>query len=385
MAQVQLHSRAIAAAILGLAALAFAPAFAEDQGPKNGRDLYDRPVLAIDPGMHTAEIDSQAVDAAGRFAVTGSDDRTVRVWSLADGKLLRTIWIPIGSENVGDVYAVAISPDGSTIAVGGYTERSTRGTVIYLFDRASGSFAKRIHDDLPNVTHFLTFSPDGRYLAATLGGPNGLRIFDRDEDWREAFRDDQYGESSYGAAFARDGRLATTALDGLIRLYEYNGNSEAPNFRHVGDPVKAPSGHLPYGVAFNPEGDLLAVGYADVAAADVLAARTLKPVVQHRPSDVEARTNGMTNVAWSRDGQALFSAGTVDDTRGRDILFAWDNRGQGHERRMTYCAPFAATDVNTLPGANPCRLPGKLPRAHGGQRPTDLDRRIAGPNFSGPD
>ena len=31
-------------------------------------------------------------------------------------------------------------------------------------------------DGLPNVVIHLTFSPDGRYLAATLGGANGLRV-----------------------------------------------------------------------------------------------------------------------------------------------------------------------------------------------------------------
>ena len=170
MAQVQRHRRAIAAALFGLVALAFAPAFAEDQGPNAGTDLYDRPVLAIDPGMHAAEIRAQAVDAAGRFAVTGGDDRTVRIWSIADGKLLRTIWIPVGPENVGDIYAVAISPDGSTIAAGGWTERSDGDHPIYLFDRESGNLIRRIGGDLPEVTYFLTFSPDGRYLAATLGG-----------------------------------------------------------------------------------------------------------------------------------------------------------------------------------------------------------------------
>jgi WD40 repeat protein len=214
MAQVQRHRSTIAAALLGLAALAFAPAFAEDQGAKGATDLYDRPVLGIDPGMHTAAIRSQAVDAAGRYAVTGGNDRTVRIWSIADGKLLRTIWIPVGLENVGDVYAVAISPDGSMIAAGGFTERLTGGTVIYLFDRESGNLVRRIRDDLPNVTLSLKFSPDGRYLAATLSRTNGLRVFDRDKDWSEAFRDDQYGEDSYGASFAPDGRLATVAQDG---------------------------------------------------------------------------------------------------------------------------------------------------------------------------
>ena len=68
MARIRRRPRAIAAALFGLAALAFAPALAQDQGARDKTDLYDRPVLAIDPGMHTAKIWAQAVDAAGRFA-----------------------------------------------------------------------------------------------------------------------------------------------------------------------------------------------------------------------------------------------------------------------------------------------------------------------------
>jgi hypothetical protein len=34
-----------------------APALAQDQGPNKGTDLYERPVLAIDPGVHTAKIE----------------------------------------------------------------------------------------------------------------------------------------------------------------------------------------------------------------------------------------------------------------------------------------------------------------------------------------
>src|ERR1700722_13903003 len=112
MARIRRHSRTRGAALFGLVVLTFAPALAQEEGAKGATDLYDRPVLAIDPGKHTAAISSQAVDAVGRFAVTGGDDRTVRVWSVADGKLSRTIWIPVGPEKVGDVYAVAISPDG---------------------------------------------------------------------------------------------------------------------------------------------------------------------------------------------------------------------------------------------------------------------------------
>ena len=84
MAQVWRHHRAIAAGLSALAALIFAPAFAQDQGPKNGTDLYDRPVLAVDPGMHTARITSLAVDAGRHFAVTGSDDHRMSIRGAVD-------------------------------------------------------------------------------------------------------------------------------------------------------------------------------------------------------------------------------------------------------------------------------------------------------------
>jgi WD40 repeat protein len=360
MAQICRHRRAIAAALSALAALISAPALAQDREPRNGADLYDRPVLAVDPGMHIAAIRSLAVDAGGRFAVTGSDDRAVRIWSVADGKLWRTIWIPVGPENVGDVYAVAISSDGSTIAAGGYTEKRYGGTAIYIFDRESGNLVRRIHGDLPDVTDFLSFSPDGRYLAATLYGRNGLRVFDQSKNWSEAFRDNQYGDHSFGAAFARDGRLATSSYDGLIRSYRYDPNSDSPNFRPVGEPFKAPNGKLPRGVAYSPDGKLLAVGYNDVAAVDVLDGTTLERVGGYKPPNVKASIVGADLAAWSRDGQTLFAAGAVEDAQDRRLLFAWDRGGLGDEKRMTYCAANTAAGVDALPdgrilvAAQPC-------------------------------
>jgi WD40 repeat protein len=348
MAQVWKHRRAVGAALSALAALIFAPALAQDQGPNNGTDLYDRPVLAVDSGMHSAAIRSLAVDDNGHFAVTGSDDRTVRIWSAADGKLSRTIWIPVGPENVGRVYTVAISPDGATIAAGGWTETRNGEHPTYIFDRESGNLVRRIYDNLPDVTLFLTFSPDGRYLAAT-HSRNGLRVFDGNNNWSEAFRDDQYENSSYGAAFVRDGRLATTSYDGSIRAYQYDPNSDSPNFRRVGEPFKVPSGKLPRDTAYSPDGKLLAVGYFDVAAVDVLDSTTLERLGGHKPADVKAQF-GAYHVAWSRDGQTLFAAGGLHGVDDRRLLFAWDRGGLGDEKRMTYCFPDTAAGVDALPG-----------------------------------
>jgi WD40 repeat protein len=174
--------------------------------------LYERPVLVVDPEMHTAFSRRAAIDAAGRFLVTGSYDKTVRIWSASDGKLLRTIRMPAGPGASGKIYAVAMSPDGNIVAAGGWTY------VIYLFDRNTGEMTGRI-EGLPNSVMQLAFSTNGRYLAAACGS-GGLRVFDRDKNWSEAFRDATYGDQSNGAAFADDGRLATSSYDGKVRLYD---------------------------------------------------------------------------------------------------------------------------------------------------------------------
>jgi hypothetical protein len=68
-----------------------------------------RPSLRIETGMHTAVISRIGVDAACSRLATASDDKTVRLWSLPDGKLERTIRPPIGEGDAGKVDATALS------------------------------------------------------------------------------------------------------------------------------------------------------------------------------------------------------------------------------------------------------------------------------------
>jgi WD40 repeat protein len=278
--------------------------------------LSEQPMLVVDPGMHTAPITSVALDAAGRLAVTGSEDKTVRVWSLTNGKLLQTIRMPAGPGNIGKIYAVAMSPDGDLLAAGGWTGGASPEESIYLFETRTGKMTARIAG-LSATTNRLAFSSDGRYLAAGLWGKNGLRVYDRDRHWTEVFRDTEYGDDIYGATFAADGRLAATSRDGKIRLYDRDFKLIVPPWRGT-----TPE---PFGIAFSPDGTVLAVGYADRAIVDLLDGRSLAPLPG--PNIDGLRDGELVHVTWSNDGETLYAAGGI-------LVLAWANAGRGERRAL---------------------------------------------------
>jgi len=75
----------------------------------------DPPSLRVETGRHSAPINRLGVDPAERWFATTSYDKTVRLWSL-DGRPLRTLRLPIGPEDEGSLYGIAVSPDGRTLA-----------------------------------------------------------------------------------------------------------------------------------------------------------------------------------------------------------------------------------------------------------------------------
>jgi hypothetical protein len=284
-----------------------APAQAEMPPP------FDQPILRIETGMHGAEIRGLGVDASCRFMLTGSEDKTGRLWALPESetgepKLLHVLRVPIAPGEDGKIHAAALSPDGRLAVVGGW-DRDDNSDGIYVFDTATGTLVRRIAHVSYTTLH-LTFSPDGRYLAAALGTA-GIRVWETN-DWHLVGEDEDYNsQRSDGAAFDAEDRLYTVAYDGFLRRY-------GPDFKL--EMKSMTSGEKePQSVAVHPSGKWLAVGFSDSSDVEVYDAKSLQRVFA-----ADTRGAGtLSQVAWSADGARLYAGG------GRGDLRIWDNEGRG--------------------------------------------------------
>lgn len=284
------------------------------------------PILRIETGMHTAPIWRIGIDRENRYLVTASDDKTARVWELSSGNLLRVLRPPIGDGNEGKLYAVAFSPDGYTVAVGGWTKAETGNHNIYIFDRESGRMLRRI-EGLPTVTFHLTYSPDGSRLAATLFGQNGVRVYET-VNYFEIFADSDYGTDSYGADFDSTGRLVTSSYDGFLRLYERKTGNRS--LRLVAK-RKVEGGTRPFSVKFSPDGNKIAVGFDDSTKVAVVSGRDLSLLFA---PDTDGVDDGyLSSVAWSTDGQILFAGGRYGKGGQYPIRY-WADGGRGKCREV---------------------------------------------------
>jgi WD40 repeat protein len=288
----------------------------------------------IETGTHSANVIRIDVDAAERFLFSASDDKTVRVWDLQSGKLLKILRPPIGNGNVGRLYAVASSPDGAEVAVGGFTAADdSADQPVYIFDRESGNISKTIRG-LPDVTHHLAYSQDGRYLAVALDRQGGIRIYNTDR-YSEVARDEKYGDSCYWLEFDQSGRLITASDDGTVRLY-------SSDFRLL-QKKKPPGGTDPMSVRFSPDGTHIAIGFEETMAVDVLSANDLS-FLYTVPEPPQGGNLG--RALWLADGRTLCAAGKYSSNAVYPVL-CWDDAGKGKERAFAL-ADSTIMDIRAL-------------------------------------
>ena len=133
--------------------------------PPNARH-NPKPALIRTLEGHTAEVESVAVTADGRRAISGSNDRTVRVWDLESGQCLRTL-----EGHSLEVKSVAVTPDGRR-CISGALDHTLR-----VWDLESGQCLRVLETRDYPYPYTATLTADGR-RAVALGARGTVCVWD---------------------------------------------------------------------------------------------------------------------------------------------------------------------------------------------------------------
>ena len=331
-----------AASFAGLCAGLCATTLLMPAGTAAAADASTEPAaqLQVELGSHAGAVRRLAVLPGRDLVATGADDKTARLWSLAEGSLQHVLRPPAGPGDAGRVYGVALHPEQPWVAIGG-SAVAAGGPAIHLHDTRSGEHLRRIDARAGDVKRLLWNSDGSVLLAAQAGaqGAHGVRGFDL--EGREVFAD-RFDSAVYALAVA-PGRLAVAALDGSLRLYAQAPPGAAPRYTEL---WRLQLDSNPVSLAFAPVGEALAVGYfLPGRAPDVVDLRSRRVTTGVAPPGLERGT--LMSVAWSADGRQVYAAGAYPFVRrnARLVVFAPGARS-GDE--IETGAPSTITDLVTL-------------------------------------
>lgn len=319
---------------------------------------------------HTATVKSVAFSADGATLASGSDDATVRAWKVADG-----VEIANHKGHGFGVNAVAFADDKTVVS--GSTDRTIRvwgdkpqtinvpsgitgvavladkktaitagdDGVLRVWDLATGKQAREWKGHADGVSH-LSVSRDGKTLAST-GGDKQIKLWNADNGTATKTIARATGDGDALALAGDASQVAAAGANGAIRRWDANGA-----------PVGAAP--LPEGVvtsvAFAPRGNGKAVAYTTNQV--VLFDAAGKP--QHRlvcgPDDGEAI------LAYIGDGKTLVTGG------GAGPLVIWDVASGKEIKKLT----LPKNDVALCLAASPDGKLLAVGYANGGVRVWDV-------------
>ena len=235
----------------------------------------------------------------GKYALSGSSDKTLRLWDVKTGAQLRTF-----EGHTGFVNAVAFSPGGKYALSGGNEGRKNvympegSSTILKLWEVRTGRQVRFFQGHKLHVSA-VAFSPDGKYIIS--GG-------DRPEDSGQVLILWNVSTGKQIRIFSEpEGRVSAVAFspDGKYALSSGKGNTLVLWQVSTGRVVRAFKGHAGEvsTVAFSPDGKYALSGSWDksVRLWQVSSGRGLKTF--------EGHANWVTAVVFSPDGQYALSGG----------------------------------------------------------------------------
>jgi WD40 repeat protein len=276
------------------------------------------PILKIETKMHTSLIYRIATDRENRFLVSGSWDKTVRLWDLKTGSLLKVYRPPIGTTgDEGAIISLALSPDGETVVCGTTKLGGAESGFIYFFDRETGTIKKALQ--LPARCLALKYSHDGEFLACGLAEGKGIRVY-RANDYSLVFEDTDYRGNVPALDFDINGRLVAAEFDGDMRLYSKSFQLTHKK-RGVHQRVTA--------ISFTPDGTKVAVAYGWWGRGTMVAVFSGTDLGLLFVPNTTSVGGLFQTVVWSMDGETLYAGGLAYAHK-EFIVRSWPRGGSGN-------------------------------------------------------
>lgn len=184
-----------------------------------------RPDIIWAKGGHSDFVNSVAYSPDGQLLVSGSSDRTVKLWR-QDGTFVRSLAVPYDmNHQLFDVLSVAISPDSTLIAAG--VQQTTGGgqytSAVHIWRISDGQLvqtftAYAVGGSTNTGVTFVAFSPDGQYLA-TGSKDQSVKVWRMSNGTLVSSRSD-HAQQVNAVAFSPDGQwLASASNDRTAKLY----------------------------------------------------------------------------------------------------------------------------------------------------------------------
>ena len=188
------------------------------------------------------------------------------------------------------VTALAYSPDGKMIAVGGYR-------VVRLIDSLTGTILQSVKGATDQV-QCVAWSADGKFLAVAGGVPGaaGEVLIVDCETWKPLLKLEGHSEVVYAVAWKPDGKeLATGSLDKTVNIWNAKTGKITRTLKDHAEGIM--------GVAYSPDGKLLATGSLDRSA------KLFDTTSWKRIAALTAHQDGVTRVAFNKAGTILATSG----------------------------------------------------------------------------
>jgi len=240
---------------------------------------------------HTDSINSASFSPDGKQVLSGSHDKTIKLWDVASGREIRTF---LGHTD--SISSVSFSPDGKQIL------SSSRDKTIKLWDTSSGKEIKTFvgHTDTVNS---VCFSSDGKQI---LSGSNdkSIKLWDV-VSGQEITNFLGHTKQVYSVVFSHNGRqILSGSEDETIKLWDvYNGQE-----------IKTFSGYIGETVAFSPDGKYILSGSYNTSSFILWDIDSGKEIWKIK--------NRVVSACFSSDGNQILSAG--------NSIILWDVES-GHE------------------------------------------------------